>query len=163
MGKKSGAAPTPAIQALDASGIAYTLHEFEHDPRSMEGFGREGATKLGIDPARIFKTLMARVDAALVCAVVPVAGMLDLKALAGAIGGKKAQMADPQDAERATGYVVGGISPLGQRRACPTVIDESVLAFDTVMVSGGRRGLDIELSPADLVHATSAQLAPIAR
>ena len=156
-------AKTAAIQALIDSGTAHTVHEFEHDPRSEVGFGQEGADKLGVDPSRIFKTLLAGVDGQLVCAVVPVAGKLDLKALAGAVHGKKAHMADPVEAERATGYVVGGISPLGQKRQLPTVIDESVEGYETVFVSGGRRGLDIELAPDDLVRLTGATTAPIGR
>ena len=156
-------AKTAAIQALIDSGTTHTVHEFEHDPRSEVGFGQEGADKLGVDPARIFKTLLAGVDGQLVCAIVPVAGKLDLKALAGAVHAKKAHMADPAEAERATGYVVGGISPLGQKRQLPTVIDESVERHETVFVSGGRRGLDIELAPADLVRLTGATTAPIGR
>jgi Cys-tRNA(Pro)/Cys-tRNA(Cys) deacylase len=118
---------------------------------------------LGLDPAQVLKTLFASVDGRLVVGIVPVAGQLDLKALAAAVGGKKATMADPADAERATGYVVGGISPVGQRRSHPTVLDESATAYDTVYVSGGRRGLDLGLAPADLVRVTGATVAAIAR
>jgi Cys-tRNA(Pro)/Cys-tRNA(Cys) deacylase len=118
---------------------------------------------LGQDPAQVFKTLVARVDGALVVAVVPVAGQLDLKALATALGGRRAVMADPADAERSSGYVRGGISPLGQRRALPTVVDASALELPTVCVSGGRRGLQLELAPGDLVTLTGARTAPIGR
>jgi Cys-tRNA(Pro)/Cys-tRNA(Cys) deacylase len=123
----------------------------------------EAAQALGLDPAQVFKTLLADVDGALTVAVVPVDRSLDLKALAAAAGGKRAVMAEPAAAERATGYVVGGISPLGQRRRLPTVVDVSALDWDTVLVSAGRRGLDAELAPADLVRLTRARTAPIAR
>ena len=118
---------------------------------------------LGIDPRRVFKTLITRIDGALAVAVVPVTGQLDLKALAHAVGGKKAVMAEPAAAERATGYVVGGISPLGQRQRLPTVIDASAQDHATVFVSGGRRGLDVELAPDDLVRLTGAVVAPVGR
>jgi Cys-tRNA(Pro)/Cys-tRNA(Cys) deacylase len=123
----------------------------------------EAATALGVDPRQVFKTLIADVDGALTVAVVPVEGQLDLKALAAAVGGKKAAMADPAAAERATGYVVGGISPLGQRRRLATVVDSSALEFPVVLVSAGRRGVDVELAPADLVRLTGARTAPIGR
>jgi len=126
-------------------------------------FGREAADALGVEPDRVFKTLLADVDGRLVVGIVPVTGKLDLKALAAAVGGKKAVMADPAVAERKTGYVVGGISPIGQKTAHPTVLDETAELWDTVFVSGGRRGLDLELAPADLVRATGATLADIAR
>ena len=116
---------TPAVVALRAAGVAFTVHEYAHDPRS-ESFGLEAATELGLDPDRVYKTLMASADGALVVAVVPVSGRLDLKALARAVGASKAAMADVKDAERATGYVAGGISPFGQKRAHPTVVDETV-------------------------------------
>ena len=154
---------TPAIVALDAAGVAHTAHTYDHDPSSDIGYGLEAAQVLGVPPEQVFKTLMTTVDGELTVAVVPVAGMLDLKALASAVGGKKAAMADKAAAERATGYVVGGISPLGQRTAHPTVLDETVELFDTVFVSGGRRGLDVELSPVDLIRLTGAVVAPIAR
>lgn len=162
MARPDRSASTPATLALTRAGIAFTVHEYEHDPRAAS-FGREAADALGLDPRRVLKTLLASVDARLVVAVVPVAGQLDLKALARAVGGSRAAMADPQVAQRATGYVVGGISPVGQRRAHPTVVDESVTAHPTVFVSGGRRGLDLELAPADLVAATGAVLAPVGR
>ncbi|MEV7972318.1 Cys-tRNA(Pro) deacylase [Cellulomonas sp. NPDC089187] len=154
---------TPALVALTAADVPHTAHAYEHDPASTLGYGLEAATALGVEPERVFKTLMASVDGALTVAVVPVTGTLDLKALAQAAGGKKATMADPATAERATGYVVGGISPLGQKTAHPTVLDESIWLFDTVYVSGGRRGLDVELAPEDLVRLTSATVAPVAR
>ncbi len=129
----------------------------------MTDFGREAADALGVEPDRVFKTLLADVDGRLVVGIVPVTGKLDLKALAAAVGGKKAVMADPAVAERKTGYVVGGISPIGQKTAHPTVLDETAELWDTVFVSGGRRGLDLELAPADLVRAIGATLADIAR
>jgi Cys-tRNA(Pro)/Cys-tRNA(Cys) deacylase len=153
---------TPATVALSAAGIAFTPHAYDHDP-SATSFGLEAATALGLDPDQVFKTLLADVDGALVVAIVPVACKLDLKALAAAVGGKKAEMADPKLAERRTGYVVGGISPIGQKTAHRTVLDETAELYDTVFVSGGRRGFDIELTPADLLTATSGSIAPIAR
>jgi Cys-tRNA(Pro)/Cys-tRNA(Cys) deacylase len=138
------------------------VHDYDHDPRS-ESYGEEAATALGIAPDRVFKTLLAEVDGVLTVAVVPVSGQLDLKALARAVGGRKASMADPKAAERATGYVVGGISPLGQRRKHPTVVDATALDHPTVFVSAGRRGLEVELAPADLVRLTAAVAAPIGR
>ncbi len=153
---------TPATVALTTAGIAFTPREYVHDPRAAS-FGLEAAEALGVDPARVLKTLLADVDGRLVVGVVPVTGQLDLKALARAVGGRRAQMADPAAAERATGYVVGGISPLGQKRSHPTVVDESALEHDTVLVSGGRRGFDLELTPGALVEATGATTAPIGR
>ncbi|WP_127480416.1 Cys-tRNA(Pro) deacylase [Nocardioides pantholopis] len=168
MAKKSTGA-TPAARALTSAGVPHTLHEYDHDPRA-ESYGMEAATALGLDPARVFKTLMASVDRlpgtgrpGLVVAVVPVSGQLDLKALARAVGAGKAQLADPGAAERATGYVVGGISPIGQKRQHPTVVDASALDHPTVFVSGGRRGLDLEIAPADLVGVTGATTAPVGR
>lgn len=149
--------------ALAAAGVEHTAHPYEHDPSSTLGYGLEAAHALGVEPERVFKTLMAEVDGELTVAVVPVTCTLDLKALAAARGRKKAQMAQVAVAERATGYVAGGISPLGQRHAHPTVIDESADLFGTIFVSGGRRGLDVELAPADLVRLTGAQVADIAR
>lgn len=153
---------TPATVALTRAGVAFTTHTYEHDP-AVSSYGLEAAEVLGLDPGCVFKTLLADVDGRLVVGIVPVSGQLDLKALAAAVGGKKATMADPAAAERATGYVVGGISPLGQKRAHPTVLDESALGFDTVYVSGGRRGLDLGLAPGDLVRLTEATTAAIAR
>ena len=143
-GQERPGGSTPATRALTAAGIAFTERAYDHDP-SAESFGLEAAQALGVDPARVLKTLLAEVDGRLVVGIVPVAGKLDLKALAAAVGGKRAAMADPALAERRTGYVVGGISPLGQRTTHPTVVDSSALDQDTVLVSGGRRGLDLEL------------------
>ena len=159
---KTGGTGTPALLLLTETGTPHTVHAYEHDPRTDLGYGLEAATVLGLDPGQVFKTLMAEVDGALVVAVVPVTGMLDLKALAHAVGGKRAAMADRADAERATGYVAGGISPLGQKTAYRTVLDETVWLYDQVYVSGGRRGLDIGLAPEDLVRLTKAVVAPIA-
>jgi Cys-tRNA(Pro)/Cys-tRNA(Cys) deacylase len=152
---------TPATAALHAAGIAFTEHAYDHDPANTN-FGLEAATVLGVDPDRVFKTLLAEVDGRLVVGVVPVTGKLDLKHLAAAVGGKRATMAEPALAERRTGYVVGGISPIGQKTAHPTVLDETAELWDTVYVSGGRRGFDIELAPGDLVRITDAVLADIA-
>ncbi len=162
MASKKGAGGTPATVALTRAGVAFTEHAYAHDP-AAPSYGVEAAEVLGLDPAQVFKTLLTTVDGRLVVGVVPVSGQLDLKAVAAAIGGRKAAMADPAAAERATGYVVGGISPVGQKRAHPTVVDTSALAFDTVYVSGGRRGLDLGLSPADLVRVTGAVVAPVGR
>jgi Cys-tRNA(Pro)/Cys-tRNA(Cys) deacylase len=151
-------ARTPAIAATERAGIRFALHEYEHDPKA-ESYGLEAAEILALDPARVFKTLIVDRDGALEVAVVPVASQLDLKAL----GGKRTAMADKTRAERATGYVLGGISPLGQRKALPTTIDASALAHETVYVSAGRRGLEIELAPDDLVRLTQAQIKPIAK
>jgi Cys-tRNA(Pro)/Cys-tRNA(Cys) deacylase len=159
---KKASGGTPATVALTRAGVEFTVRDYEHDPRAAS-YGLEAAEALGVDAARVFKTLMAEVDGRLVVGVVPVTGHLDLKALARAVGGRKAQMADPAAAERATGYVVGGISPVGQKRPHPTVVDESALEHPTVLVSGGRRGLDVELSPTDLVSVTDATTAPVAR
>ena len=162
MASRKGAGGTPATVALTRAGVAFSEHQYEHDP-SASSYGLEAAERLGLDPAQVFKTLLTTVDGRLVVGVVPVSGQLDLKAVAAAVGGKKAAMADPAAAERATGYVVGGISPVGQKRAHPTVVDTSALAFDTVYVSEGRRGLDLGLSPTDLVRVTGATVALIGR
>ncbi|GGZ49191.1 Cys-tRNA(Pro) deacylase [Streptomyces bluensis] len=153
---------TPATVALTTAGVDFTVHSYEHDP-SHPSYGEEAAEAMGVSPDRVFKTLVADVDGALVVAVVPVAGSLDLKALASAVGGKRAAMADPALAERTTGYVRGGISPLGQRRRLRTVLDASADTHTTICVSAGRRGLEVELSPKDLLHLTEAVSAPIAR
>ena len=158
--RPSGA--TAAIRALKQAGVVFVLHPYEHDPRATS-YGVEAAQVLGLPEARVFKTLLADADGRLVVAIVPVSGLLDLKALARALGVRKAAMADPAAAERATGYVVGGISPLGQKRAHPTVLDASALEHETVLVSAGRRGLDVELAPAELVTLTSAKVAAIAQ
>jgi Cys-tRNA(Pro)/Cys-tRNA(Cys) deacylase len=152
---------TPATALLVKQKVAHTLHPYEHDARA-EGYGDEAAALLGVEPARLFKTLIASVDGKLACAVVPVAGRLDLKAFAAALGGKKAEMADPAAAARATGYVVGGISPLGQKSRLRVVVDESALAYDTVFASAGKRGLQMELAPGDLVRLADALTARIA-
>jgi Cys-tRNA(Pro)/Cys-tRNA(Cys) deacylase len=153
---------TPATALLAKLGVGHSLHVYDHDP-GHGGYGQEASDALGVAPERVFKTLVAEVDGALTVGVVPVAGHLDLKALAAAAGGRKAVMADVAAAERATGYVAGGISPLGQRKRLPVVVDSSALGFATILCSGGRRGLEIELAPADLVRATSALVAAIAR
>jgi Cys-tRNA(Pro)/Cys-tRNA(Cys) deacylase len=153
---------TAATALLDKQGIPHTVHTYSHDPRH-ESYGAEAAEAMGVPPGCVLKTLVADVDGEPVVGVVPVSAQLDLKALAAAAGGKKAVMSDPAAAERATGYVVGGISPLGQRRRLRVVIDASALGFPTVYCSGGRRGLEIELAPADLVRAANATVAPIAR
>ncbi|MYZ37760.1 MULTISPECIES: Cys-tRNA(Pro) deacylase [unclassified Streptomyces] len=160
--KKQQSGGTPATVALTAAGTAYTLHAYEHDPASAS-YGEEAAEALGVSPDRVFKTLVADVDGELTVAVVPVAGSLDLKALAAAVGGKRAAMADPAAAERTTGYVRGGISPLGQRKRLRTVLDASAESHPTICVSAGRRGLEVELSPKDLATITSATLALIGR
>ncbi len=153
---------TPATVALTRIGIRYIPHEYAHDGANT-AFGLEAATVLGIEPDRVFKTLLADVDGVLVVAIVPVSGTLDLKSLAVIIGAKKAMMAGPALAERRTGYVVGGISPIGQKTRLQTVLDESAELFGTVFVSGGRRGFDVELAPVDLITATGAIVAAIAR
>lgn len=152
---------TPATKQLDRLGIEYRTVGYDHD-RGASSYGLEAASALGLDPDSVFKTLLAVVDGSLVVACVPVAGMLDLKALARAAEGKKAVMADPALAEKTTGYVVGGISPLGQRKHLPTFIDELCAVLDEIHVSGGRRGLEIALAPADLVRVLNATVAPIA-
>jgi Cys-tRNA(Pro)/Cys-tRNA(Cys) deacylase len=153
---------TPATVALTSAGVPFTIHSYDHDP-SHPSYGEEAAEAMGVSPDRVFKTLVADVDGALTVAVVPVAGSLDLKALATAVGGKRAAMADPSLAERTTGYVRGGISPLGQRRRLPTVLDASAATHPTICVSAGRRGLEVELSPDDLTTLTQAVVAPIGR
>jgi Cys-tRNA(Pro)/Cys-tRNA(Cys) deacylase len=163
------AGSTRAIDELVRAGVRHTLHEYTaHAPTGLErgrapAWGEDAAAALGVDPGRIHKTLVASVDGRLAVAVVPVAAELDLKRFAEALGGRKATMADPADAERATGYVRGGISPLAQRRRLPTVVDEAAIGLTTILVSGGRRGLQVELAPADLVRLASAVVAPIAR
>lgn len=152
---------TPAIVALDAAGVPYRLHEFSADS-TKRGFGQAAAVALGVDLERVFKTLIATVDDhEHVVAIVPVSGQLSLKELAAAVHGKRAEMCPPETAERLTGYVVGGISPFGQKRSLPVAIDETCVLFDTIFVSGGRRGLDIEIAPDDLVAILGAVTAPI--
>ncbi|MFP3579386.1 Cys-tRNA(Pro) deacylase [Arthrobacter sp. SIMBA_036] len=160
MAKKTVSQGTPATAALAVAGVPFVLHPYVHDPASTS-YGLEAADALGMDPARVFKTLMIEAEGRLACAVVPVSGNLDLKSAAAALGAKKAAMAEAKTAERRTGYVLGGISPLGQRQTSPTIVDESALSLETMLVSGGRRGLDIELAPRDLVRLTKAITAPI--
>lgn len=155
------ASGTPATALLSKAEVAFTLHPYRHDPRA-EGYGEEAAAALGIPADRLFKTLIASVDGTLACGVVPVADRLDLKALAAAAGGKRAELADPAVAARATGYVVGGISPLGQKSRIAVLIDSSAARFPTVFVSAGKRGLQVELAPDDLVRLSQGRLAPIA-
>ncbi len=164
MGRKErgGSVGTPATVALSKAQIAYAVRAYEHDP-AAESFGLEAAQALGVEPARVFKTLLVDTGTGLAVGVVPVDRTLDLKAMAAALGVKKVAMADPVAAERSSGYVVGGISPIGQKRALSTVVDSSAADHETVLVSGGRRGLDLELSPADLVAVTQARTGPIAR
>ena len=161
---------TPALEVLRAAGVAHAVHEYaapaqasHRDRDRRPQYGLDAVAALGLDPARVFKTLVADADGTLVAAVVPVAGELDLKALAAAVGARKAALAAPADAERATGYVVGGISPLGMRRRLPTVLDASAEALGTIHVSGGRRGLQVELAPIDLARLAGATLARISR
>ncbi|WP_055525863.1 Cys-tRNA(Pro) deacylase [Streptomyces graminilatus] len=164
MAKKKQQQPggTPATVALTAAGVAFKVHAYEHDP-AHPSYGEEAAEAMGVSPERVFKTLVADVDGVLTVAVVPVAGQLDLKALATAVSGKRASMADPTLAERTTGYVRGGISPLGQRKKLRTVLDTSADTHDTICVSAGRRGLEVELTPEALTTLTQAVRAPIAR
>lgn len=161
MGK---ARTTPATQAADRAGAAYRLREYDPETAVGPTYGEAAAAALGMAPERVFKTLVTQVDGkALVLAVVPVGGQLDPKALAVAVGAKRAALAEPALAERATGSVVGGISPLGPRRPLPVVIDESAMEHETIVVNGGRRGLQMELAPADLVRACAATVARVAR
>ena len=148
--------------ALTAAGVIFSQHAYEHDP-GARSFGLEAAEVLGLPPEQVFKTLLVDTGAGLAVAIVPVAGQLDLKAMAAALRAKRVTMADPAAAQRSSGYVVGGISPIGQKRALPTVVDESAELFDVVYVSGGRRGLDVGLSPTDLVRVTHAVVADIGR
>lgn len=152
---------TPATVRLTKATIAYALHPYEHDPRA-QAYGDEAAAALGVDPSRLFKTLIATVDGTLACAVVPVAARLDPKAFAASLGGKRAELAEPAAAARATGYVVGGISPIGQKSRLRVVVDDSATGFPTVFVSAGKRGLQVELAPADLIAITGATTARIA-
>jgi Cys-tRNA(Pro)/Cys-tRNA(Cys) deacylase len=152
---------TPAIDVLAAAGVAHTVHEFERGG-ALRDFGREAADALGLDHDRVFKTIVVTVDGTEAVAIVPVSCQVGLKAVAAALGGKRAEVCEQARAERVTGYVVGGISPLGQKRRLPTVIDETCELFDTVFVSGGKRGIDVELAPADLVRLTAAVVADIA-
>ena len=163
------AGATPAIDIVRRAGVAHAIHEYElaerhgRDREARPSYGLEAAAALGVDPGRMFKTLVANVDDRLVLAVVPVDGELDLKRLAAAVGGRRAAIADPAAAERATGMVVGGISPIGSRRPLAIVADVSILDHATVFVSAGRRGLQLELAPADLVRLSKAQTTRVAR
>jgi Cys-tRNA(Pro)/Cys-tRNA(Cys) deacylase len=159
MSKKTSVG-TPATVALTRAGVPFAVHSYDHDP-SATSYGLEAAAGLGLDPRVVFKTLLAEVDGSLVVAVVPVTGQLDLKALASAVGGKKATMADPKVAERTTGYVVGGISPIGQKKPLRTVVDASAMEHGTVYVSAGRRGADLSLTPTDLLAITNGTAADI--
>jgi len=155
-----GARGTPATATVAKAKVEHRIHEYHHD-RAAASYGLEAAEQLGVDPGRVFKTLVAEVDGRLAVAVVPVAARLDLKALAAAAGGRRAAMAEAAAAERATGYVVGGISPLGHRKRLPVFLDESMRELPTVMVSAGRRGLELELSPADLARLAGATFAAL--
>lgn len=148
--------------ALDGAGIGYEARPYEHNP-AAPSYGLEAAEALGVDPARVFKTLLVDTGQGLAVGIVPVDTTLDLKAVAAALGAKKVTMADPKVAERTTGYVVGGISPVGQKKQLPTVLDDSATAYPTVLVSGGKRGLDLELTPRDLLTVTRGRTAAIAR
>lgn len=156
-----GAKGTPATVAVAKAKVEHRIHEYDHDP-AAPSYGQEAAEQLGVDPAGVFKTLVAEVDGQLAVAVVPVAARLDLKALAAAAGGRKAVMAEAAAAERATGYVVGGISPLGHRKRLPVFLDASMQGRPTVLVSAGRRGLELELSPADLATLSCGTFAALA-
>jgi Cys-tRNA(Pro)/Cys-tRNA(Cys) deacylase len=160
--KSRGGQGTPATVALTQAKAEFTLHPYDHDPNA-QAYGEEAADALGVPYERIFKTLVAEAEGGLAVAVVPVAGKLDLKAFAAALKAKRAAMADAAKVERITGYVVGGISPLGQRRPLPTVLDESALGFETIYFSAGRRGLQIETDPNELVRLTQASIAPISK
>jgi Cys-tRNA(Pro)/Cys-tRNA(Cys) deacylase len=149
-------ASTPALTAAERAGIPFSLHEYEHDPKAAS-YGDEAAEKLDVDPARLFKTLVVSVDGGLAVALVPVAAQLDLKAL-----GKRVKLADKGHAQSVTGYVSGGTSPLGQRKKLPTHLDASALGHETILVNGGRRGLQMELDPRDLVRLTDARVHEIA-
>ena len=155
---------TPALVALDAAGVSYAVHEFHHEPGDRN-YGLVAAEALGVEPDRVFKTLLANVTTERgvepVVGIVPVSGHLSLRGLAAALGGKRAEMCPTDVAERITGYVVGGIRPFGQKKRLRTAIDETCVLFDTVFVSGGRRGLDLELAPDALVAVLDAVVAPI--
>jgi len=163
-----GAGGTRAIEVARRAGIPHTVHEYAHDDRASlkaggRGYALEAVDALGVEAARVFKTIVVACDGRLGLVVVPADAEVDLKAAADALGGRRAAIADPAEAERATGYVLGGISPLGTRRPLPVVVDASAAGFSTIHVSAGRRGLEIELSAADLVTASNGRLAPVAR
>jgi Cys-tRNA(Pro)/Cys-tRNA(Cys) deacylase len=152
---------TPAVRELEAAGVAFTVHEYERG-EAVRDFGVEAAEKLGLDPDRVFKTLLVTVDGGHAVAIVPVSGKLSLKSVAKALGAKHVDMCDPDVAERITGYVRGGISPFGQKKRLPTVIDEIATLFEKIYVSGGKRGLDIGVAPNDLIRVLDAIVAGIA-
>ena len=152
---------TPAVATLEINDVSFVLHEYRVSEAVGDGYGEAVAAAIGVPAERVFKTLMAVVDGAHVVAIVPVSARLNTKALAKAAGGKKAAMADPGDAERLTGYVTGGISPLGQRKRHRTFLDESALASPTIFVSAGKRGLQMELAPTDLLRVTGGEAAPL--
>jgi Cys-tRNA(Pro)/Cys-tRNA(Cys) deacylase len=151
---------TLATKVLDREKVPFTLHEYEHDPHA-EAFGLETAEKLGVDAERVFKTLVAVADGKMVFGIVPAPSRLSLKSLARAAGAKKAELARPEDAERVTGYVLGGISPLGGKKALPTFLDETAILHETIFVSAGARGMQIQLAPDQLIRLTRATLADI--
>ena len=156
---------TPAINVAKKAKVKFNVHEYQHDP-NVASYGDEAAQAIGVDPARVFKTLLVSVNGnanKLAVGVVPVAGQLDLKAMAMALNAKKVVMANPEDAERATGYIVGGISPLGQKKRLPLVLDESAKQFETIFMSAGRRGLEIEMSYLDLLSLTNGQMSAVAK
>jgi Cys-tRNA(Pro)/Cys-tRNA(Cys) deacylase len=156
------AAPTPAITALVRTGIDHRVHTYEHDP-AVDSYGDEAVAAMGVEASRVFKTLIASTGTGLVVAVVPVPAMLDVKALASAIGAKRVEMAAPSAAERSTGYLVGAISPIGQKRPLTTVLDASALEWETIFCSAGRRGLELELAPRALLEVTGGRTASVAR
>lgn len=162
MARRKSRVGTPATVALDRAGVDYSVHAYEHDPATTS-YGLEAAAALGLEAAVVFKTLLVQTDAATVVAIAPVTGDIDLKAVARAVDAKKAAMADPSAAERLTGYVVGGISPIGQKTRLRTVIDSSAQELDTMYVSAGRRGVDLSLTPQALARVTGADFAPISR
>ena len=162
MAKKKRQAGTPALQALERAQVPYVLHEYEHHEHMDGGYALDTSQVLGIDPARIFKTLMVSADSEVICALVPATGMLSLKATAKAAGAKRAQMLDPAEAEKLTGYVTGGISPLGQRTRHRVFVDSSALSQPDILVSGGKRSLSVQLTARDLAAATGAEFADLA-
>ncbi len=153
--------PTPAVRALQRAGVSFELHRYTVSQAVGEGYGKAVASALGAEGVRVFKTLVASADGALVLAVIPVISRLSTRALARATGAKKAAMADPAEAERVTGYVVGGVSPVGTRSRLPLFLDDSGVSFETIFVSAGKRGLQVELDPSDLLRVASGRAAPL--